>query len=152
MESMEATENSLRYLFQKPVTNVADENETTIFTGKNTKQILLIANEVDDDAKDFLKRVIENGLKIPFDETALVNFSQQHFSFAKLVGELKPKYVFCFGLKPADLKMNIEIVPYQALHFHGCEVVFSSSVKDVAKSEQLKKVFWDAMKKMFKLN
>ena len=144
-------ETSLNFLFKKSIVSFPDSLNSPVFIGKNQREILFVSNNADEQSKKFLQKIVELGLKFSFDEIFFYYFPEQKHSFRELYDASKPKYIFCFGLKPSDLKMNIEVMPNVPFHFHDCEILFTVSASELERNEQTKKNFWQAMKKMLNL-
>jgi len=71
--------------------------------------------------------------------------------YASLIESFKPNVVICFGIDSMKINLPFEIIPYQIHSNQQITFLLASSLEDLAKNIDEKKVLWGCLKNIFSI-
>ncbi len=129
----------------------AENSATELATGDFAKNILVLALDEQNSAanKAFIAKVLQ-AANLDLAKDALfaeVAANQAVNCFAGLTE--RPKFIFVFGLLPAQVGLQASIQPYQTMSFHGATWLFADALGALEPDPARKRKLWEALKPLF---
>jgi hypothetical protein len=129
----------------------AENTANELATGGFAKNILVLALDEQNSAanKAFIAKVLQAAtLDLAKDALfAEVAANQPVNCFAGLAE--RPKFIFVFGLLPAQVGLQASVQPYQTLSFHGATWLFADALGTLEPDPARKRKLWEALKPLF---
>jgi hypothetical protein len=67
---------------------------------------------------------------------------------AKILGT---KNFILFGINPEDIRLHINLRPYQIVKVGDCQLIFSHKLADLVENKSYKGALWASLKVMFNI-
>jgi hypothetical protein len=137
-------------IIKTPIINVNEDNLWSIKHEEWAKpgDILVITPTQIIGTQDavFLQKMFE-ACKKNWDELVLYSVGQQEIPWRWLAQNIKPKYVFLFGVDPSALHINAHLHKNQVNQFDQTQFIIVDALQDLATQPQLKQFLWTSILK-----
>ena len=121
----------------------------------NQARILIVLRTIDysNTTKELLEKIISaTGCNFK-SEISLVLLNERDKVFINdVMTELKIKEMISFGVKPAELGLNISGKNYLPLKLSKLKFLFSEDLRKLASDKEAKKLLWQSLQAFFELN
>ena len=127
------------------------------FLGENSKKVIVAVQQNDavflpENELNFLTNILKAcGLNLA--NIAIVNYSNQAFTFKILKEQLNAEKIILFDLEPAAIELPFTVPQFQVQRFDGCSILLVPGLDAMNQQNQssieLKKKLWTSLKKMF---
>ena len=124
--------------------------------GNNAKNILFLVNEpgvayLNDEDMDSLTKFL-NHCHLSMAVIAIVNFGIKGPVNREILKErFAPKVMIMLGVEPAAIDLPLLFPHFQVQPYDGCTYLASPSFSQIAHDIELKRSFWNCLKKIFNL-
>lgn len=94
---------------------------------------------------------IYNALKLDRAQTNFIDLGKKSITYRDAVNTMNTKYFILFGIEPKDIRLNINLRPYQIVKVGETQMIFSHPLADLNANQTYKKYLWNALKQMFNI-
>lgn len=155
MQEKDSIAEGLPYLFAGNTLYDAGETIQEVpFEGENKKRILLLysnplTEKLSGTEKDIVERMI-SGVKSSMADVAIVNLPvTNRIDFRQLYRQFQFRSIILFGVKPPEIKLNIDTPLYQPVYFGNCVVLCCEPLIMIDKDRNTKEKFWKQFIRLF---
>ena len=120
----------------------------------NAKDIVVMVNYTDGNfpkPESELLGGIYNALKLDRTQTNFIDLGKQPMTFKDAAKILGTKNFILFGINPEDIRLHINLRPYQIVKVGECQLIFSHKLADLVENKSYKGALWASLKVMFNI-
>ncbi len=130
-----------------------DSEGLVVPTGDYAQKIAIVLGAADFAiAQPFLEKMLGAAQKQLLKDTVVLQLSDApRINIMQHLRPRQPEQVLVFGLSPAQICLNIQVVHYQPIFFQNAQFVFADSLATLEPNKDLKAKLWTAMRVVFKL-
>ncbi|MFK8103908.1 MAG: hypothetical protein AB8G15_15350 [Saprospiraceae bacterium] len=145
---------SIHHFFTDPIF-VTPQPESFLedAVGNNKKKVLVICQDPKQQTEllDFLKKILAAiHLDIDHDISLLKAKKGNLYSFVGARRNITFDKMLVFGLRAADLGLNIKDQPYKIINIENCKLLFSDELATITRDKKLKGALWSSLQLLFK--